>query len=429
MTQESPTSVARALAKVGKIPEAESAIKQLIASNFSMDVTSVKLNYDWTSLNSLNGMIQSHDGDYFFKLHQEEGEEETVAEYYRGELLKRNGYDVDVPVRGCRDPGRQILLYRIRRESTLAAELLAIERCESGANVSAPLVVAQRIFDTDVADVYLRTLHEADPETVAAEPIHRLFHARLCEPEQPDALGGRAVRFYVGRQIDVCGTSLPWAEFAAARWIVNGVEYADTLHEVFLRALRLLEPRRLARFGSVVAHGDAHNANVWVEREGESCRLVMFDPAFAGASVPALLAEVKATVHNIFAHPFWLYHPAEGAGRFGVAARFEAGSIRIEHDWRLEGMRREFLESKRDLLWRPLLASMKARGLLPDDWRETLRAALFACPTLVLNLLGDAAKPRPAGVVLLSFALSLAMGSTPVDQRDVFSEFIDGISP
>jgi hypothetical protein len=92
-------------------------------------------------------------------------------------------------------------------------------------------------------------------------------------------------------------------------------------------------------------------------------------------------------------------------------------------------MRREFLESKRDLLWRPLLASMKARGLLPDDWRETLRAALFACPTLVLNLLGDAAKPRPAGVVLLSFALSLAMGSTPVDQRDVFSEFIDGISP
>jgi hypothetical protein len=63
MTQESPTSVARALAKVGKIPEAESAIKQLIASNFSMDVTSVKLNYDWTSLNSLNGMVQSHDGE------------------------------------------------------------------------------------------------------------------------------------------------------------------------------------------------------------------------------------------------------------------------------------------------------------------------------------------------------------------------------
>lgn len=429
MVHETPTAAARAFAKSGRIVEAESTIAQLIASNFSMDVTAVKLNYDWTSLNSLNGMVKSRDGEYFFKLHQEEGEEETVAEYYRGEMLKRNGYAVDVPVRVCRDPGRQILLYRVRRESTLASALLAIERGEQGRDTGAPLVAAQRAFDASVADIYLRTLHAADPAAVAAEPIHQLFHARLCEPGRPDVLGGRAVRFHAGRNIEIGGTNLSWAEFAAARWIINGVEYTDTLHEAFLRALHLLEPRRLARFGSVVAHGDAHNANVWVERQGESFRLVMFDPAFAGSSVPALLAEVKATVHNIFAHPFWLYHPVEAASRFGLTARLEAGSIRIEHDWKLDGMRLAFLESKRDLLWRPLLAAMKERGLLPQDWRETLRAALFACPTLVLNLLGEAEKPRPANMVLLSFALSLAMGSTPVNRRDVFSDFIDGISP
>lgn len=429
MLEASPTAEARALAKSGKIAEAEHAIARLVAGNFGIGVSGAKLNYDWTSLNSLNGMVRTDDGEFFFKLHQEEGEEETVAEYYRGELLKRHGYDVDVPVRICRDPGRQILLYRIRREKTLAAALLAIERGEADALDPAALIAAQREFDAHVAEIYLRTLHEADPAKVAEEPIHRLFHARLCEPETPDILGGRAKGFHEDREVEIAGTQLPWAEFAVARWIVNGVEYTDTLRDVFLCALRLLEPRRLARFGAVVAHGDAHNANIWVERVGDAARLVMFDPAFAGAAIPALLAEVKATVHNIFAHPFWLYHAKEAHGRFGVDARYSGGTIMIEHDWRLSAIRMEFLESKRDLLWRPLLAEMKSCGFLPADWRETLRAALFACPTLVLNLLGDAAKPRPADVVLLSFALSLAMGSAPIQGRDVFTDFLDGIAP
>jgi hypothetical protein len=429
MLAASPTAEARALAKSGKIAEAEHAIARLVAGNFGIGVSGAKLNYDWTSLNSLNGMVRTDDGEFFFKLHQEEGEEETVAEYYRGELLKRHGYDVDVPVRICRDPGRQILLYRIRREKTLAASLLAIERGEVGAPDPAALIAAQREFDARVAEIYLRSLHEADPAKVADEPIHRLFHARLCEPETPTLVGGRVARFHDGRNVEIAGTLVPWRDVAAARWIVNGVEYVDTLDGVFARALRLLEPRRLARFGAVVAHGDAHNANVWVERQGDAARLVMFDPAFAGTEIPALLAEVKATVHNIFVHPFWLYHPAEASGRFGVGARYASGTIVLEHGWRLDGIRTAFLESKRDLLWRPLLQAMKAQWFLPDDWRETLRAALFACPTLVLNLLGDAAKPRPADVVLLSLALSLAMGSAPIQGRDVFTDFLDGIAP
>jgi hypothetical protein len=429
MATASPTAQARALAKSGKIQEAERAIARLIADNFAIGVTCAKLNYDWTSLNSLNGTVRTDDGEFFFKLHQEEGEEETVAEYYRGELLRRSGYDVDVPVRVCRDTGRQILLYRVRREKTLAATLLAIRRGEADMPNPAALVVAQREFDARVAEIYLCTLHEADPAKVADEPIHRLFHARLCEPERPDTLGGRAVRFYEGRSLEIAGASIAWRDFATARWIVNGVEYADTLDTVFARALRLLEPRRLARFGAVVAHGDAHNANIWVERQADAARLVMFDPAFAGTEIPALLAEVKATVHNIFAHPFWLYHPAEAGGHFDVHARYTSGMIALEHDWRLDGILAAFLESKRDLLWRPLLTAMKMRGLLPDDWRETLRVAFFACPTLVLNLLGDVTKPRPADVVLMSFALSLAMGGAPIRGRDIFADFIDGIAP
>jgi hypothetical protein len=429
VSEASPAAEARALAREGRIAEAEQAIARMVAANFGIAVAGARLGYDWTSLNSLNGRVDTEEGEFFFKLHQEEGEEATVGEYYRGELLKSHGYAVDVPARVCRVPGRQVLLYPVRREKTLAASLLSIERGEPGAPAGAPLAVAQRAFDSDVAAIYLRTLHAAGAEAVAAEPIHRLFHARLCEPGAPGVLGGRATRFYAGRGVVLGAETIGWDEFSALRWVVNGVEYRDTLARLFGAALERLEPRRLSRFGAVVAHGDAHNANVWVEDGATGPRLVMFDPAFAGTEVPALLAEVKATMHNIFAHPFWLYHPDEAVGLFAVRARRVGDRIEVDHDWRPGELREAFLESKRDVLWRPLLAAMKARGLLPGDWRDTLRAALFACPTLVLNLLGDVQRPRPPDMALLGFALSVAMGGPPERGHDLFSDFLDGIEP
>jgi len=112
-----------------------------------------------------------------------------------------------------------------------------------------------------------------------------------------------------------------------------------------------------------------------------------------------------------------------------VRARRSGDRIEVSHDWRPGALREAFLASKRDVLWRPLLAAMKARGLLPDDWRDTLRSALFACPTLVLNLLGDVQRPRAPDVALLGFALAVGMGSPPERGQDLFSDFLDGIAP
>lgn len=428
MTRESPVAEARRLARSGRTKDAEAEIARLITENFGLGVLQVRLNYDWTSLNSLNGTAETDQGIYFFKLHHEEGEEQTVSEYYRGELLKRHGYDVDVPVKLCHEPGRQILLYRVRREMTLAAAVLAMER-NGDASEAKTIVRAQRDLDAQIGRIYLRTLHRTDRAAVEAEPIHQLFHARLCEPGCPGALGGRAARFYFGRRVAVAGKQIGWSDFSRLRWTVNGVSYSDGIADMFNRALRLLAPAALVPFGQVVAHGDAHNANVWLERRNGAGHLVMFDPAFAGEHVPAILAEVKATFHNIFAHPFWLYHPLEADRRFTVSASLHGERIEIEHDWRLDGWRAEFLDAKRDLIWRPLLAAMKADGMLPNSWRPTLRAAFFACPTLVLNLLGEPA-PRPENVILLSFALAVAAGSEPEDgAEDLFSGFLDEISP
>ena len=61
--------------------------------------------------------------------------------------------------------------------------------------------------------------------------------------------------------------------------------------------------------------------------------LELFDPAFAGRSIPALLGEVKATFHNIFAHPLWLYTPDLAGRAYRVTAERSGDRIVVTHDW------------------------------------------------------------------------------------------------
>jgi hypothetical protein len=178
----------------------------------------------------------------------------------------------------------------------------------------------------------------------------------------------------------------------------------------------------------VTAHGDAHNANAWYEREGDSARLELYDPAFAGRHVPALLAEVKPTFHNVFAHPRWLYEPDEGARRFHASARLSGGTLVVEHDWKLVPLRRELLEIRASEAWRPLIRQLSERGLLPADWREVVRLALFLCPTLVLDLRAGAAQHNPV-TSLIGWSIAVMMGSEPASGEDDVSGLLASTAP
>jgi hypothetical protein len=246
-------------------------------------------------------------------------------------------------------------------------------------------------------------------------------------------LGGRVARFYEGQLIELPTGNLSWEHFKALRWRINGIDYSRSLDELFTDSLARLAPATIAKCGGVIAHGDAHNANVWVERREERPRLVLFDPAFAGEHVPSLLADVKATFHNTFAHPFWLYHPSEADDRFHVDASLAGDCLVIEHDWNLSSPRREFLPLKIELIWRPLLAALRQRGLLTTDWRRVVRSALFCCPTLVMSLRAGASHGPTAGrspkISALSFAIAVMAGCEPQKGSDVFSNFLDAIAP
>ena len=361
----------------------------------------------------------------FFKFHTEEGEAETVGEYYKAHVLAEAGLPVDLPVEASSTPGRQFLLYAYRNDSKLADVCLKLETGQPAQFSPEEIVAAQAALDDATLAAALRSLAAPTPDS-EREAIHQLFHHRLVTPGEPGRLGGRYAQFYQGRNIPVGDEEMPWEDFADLRWTVNGVGYRHTLRELFEQSFRLLDPRALARQPVLVSHGDAHNANVWARR-GVDGRLTLelFDPAFAGRSIPALLGEVKATFHNIFAHPLWLYAPDLAGRAYRVTAERNGDRIVVTHDWRLSDLRRQFLQLKLDRYWRPLLRRLQEMQALPDGWEAMMRSALFCCPTLVMSQLPG--PERAPSVSLLGFSVATMCGSPPEGGSDTVCEFFAGL--
>lgn len=426
----SPSARALAALRSGDYGLAEAIVEELISGAFSVNVAALSISRDRYSLNSVNGLVRLETGrDYFFKFHHEEGEEVTLEEYYRGELLKQAGFPVDVPEFVSRTVGSQVLLYPRRTAHRVAdvAEVLDFEPPPA----AEPMLLAQSSLDALTSAIYAQTLHAADPALAAREPVHQLFHHRMVEPGHPQEPGGRAKRFFWDREFNLGGTVLSAQMLRGATWVINGIAYRDTIETILTRGRMLLEPRRLAKFGAVTAHGDSHNANVWWDEDASpDRRLTLFDPAFAGAHICALLAEVKATFHNIFAHPLWLYDAKRASERFHVTVTYRGSVIGIETDWQISALREAFLDIKSTHLWRPLLSLLRERGFLDLDWRATLRCALFCCPALVMDLRAGGAGDHTPTTSAIGLATAVSLGSETVGGKlDVITRFLDRIDP
>ncbi|WP_096786449.1 hypothetical protein [Rhodobacter sp. CZR27] len=412
---------------------AEAMLAALIHDLFGLAVRDLAINLDRYSLNSLNGFFESDRGPCFFKFHQEEGEEAMRGEYYRADLLAEAGLPVDRPMLVSQMPGEQILIYRRRSDPRFSDLLRGLDLAPDPAGIARALAAEAELNDRLMA-VAQATLHPITPAQSQAEPIHRLFHERLVDPGSRHYPGGRLASFYIGKTFGLPGLSLPWEMLGHSRIAINGQLYHRTLAELFDAAHARLVPGRLADAGGITAHGDAHNANVWCEQGAEADRLVLFDPAFAGSHVPSLLAEVKPTFHNILAHPLWLYDPEEIAGRYRVTARLEDGILWLQSDWQPGILREGLLEVKARRFWAPWLAHLKARDLLPQDWEEVLRLALFLCPTLVMSLRADPAQAPDSGPhspesSALGLMAAVMAGSRPLTGKDRLTEFFDRIHP
>jgi len=402
----------RAAVVAGRLSDAAELTGPLVEALTGKGVTSITFTSDAYALNSVSGRVAQNDGtDLFFKFHVEDGEQDNVSEYYRASVLADAGLPVEVPVAISAEPGQQFVLYEIRNEPRMVDVCLDLDRADgSAATLSEPLNEARRELDRRVGEVLVRTLR-SDPSG-ATSSLHQLFHHRLTDG-LGNFPGGRYANWYMNND--------DFTSVANAHWTINGTSYASTLSELVEQARDLLNPESFIGQPVVTAHGDDHHGNVWVIDTEGTPSLRLFDPAFAGTDVPALLALVKPTFHNVFAHPYWIYHPDEVLLSHVKVSR-NGDEIDVTDPLSMSPMRQQILDSITQEAWLPLLRAMKDRDVLPSNWRAIVRSALFLCPFLVTNLVTP---NRSELLRTIGLGHALATGSEPKSGSDPLTDMLD----
>lgn len=368
------------------------------------------------SLNSVNGTFTAGGKDYFFKFHAEEGEQQSLqaTEYYRARLLQEQGWPVVQPVMASTVPGRQCVVYEkiaapTAYDLTAQLDVQFLLHGEYDANLLQRVLQAETEYLQHTTAVMLQSL---EPPGLTPEPeqspLHQLFSHRLT------GVNGATPRldlFYSGRCVTMPdGSVRPFNELATRRWVINGVAHPQCLNEAIALARNLLAPVRAAEQASVVGHGDDHNGNKFLIGDA----FVAFDPAFAGRH-PALLAPIKATLHNCLLHPLWYYEPEQVQNRLQVTCAIQDETVIVTHNAAAilhSPLRQALRKLHRERVWLPLRDALQARGWLPQDTADYLRCAAFCCPFLAVNMLDAMRAPQPQ-LSIFNLAQCLAIFHAP----------------
>jgi hypothetical protein len=383
-----------------------------------LDIVSVELRPLAVSLNSFNGFLNlADDTRLFFKTHTEP--DNVIGEYYRAGILADVGYAVIQPKYRSTEAGKHLLIYEVIEDPSVFDVAWEIENGRSYTLVG--LTRAQNKADDDLWALYQQTLEPQSGQDAAEAPVHQLFHFRLAQ--------GRMERFYgltpdggVSREVTIrlpgIDDPVPVETLRHIRWVINGQHYNDTLADVIGRALYILKPERAG--ASIVGHGDAHNGNVFWLQSQNPLDILYFDPAFAGRHHP-LLDLTKPIFHNVFA--MWMYYPDQKRDETKISLQSDGDTWTVEHNYTLPAVREMFLRSKVERVLVPTLRLLKDRGLLDADWRAYLKASLFCCPFLTMNL-ADQDK-FPPGITLLGLCMALEMGAESAGKLSLIDATLD----
>ncbi len=391
-------------------PAAEAILISFIRDTFGLDVQSVELRPLAVSLNSFNGFMTLEDGQrLFFKTHTEPSS--VIGEYYHASALAEAGYPVLQPRYSSTESGKQFLIYDVISDPSVFDVAWGIENGDPTHREG--LTRAQNAADDELWTIYLHTFEPQSAEDAAHAPVHQLFYHRLT--------GGRLDQFYGdGVHITLPGVGeISIRTVRSTHWAINGQVYDETLNDIIERAIRLLNPSQAGL--SIVGHGDAHNGNVFYQ-SGNPPHMLYFDPAFAGRHSP-LLDLTKPLFHNVFA--MWMYFPREITAKLHISLDTKRSVWEVQHNYTVHSIRHMFLNSKVNRVLIPALREMRSREMLPLNWREILKASLFCCPFLTMNL-SDAVK-FPPEISLLGLCMAVEMGAESGEHRSIIDQTLDEV--
>ncbi len=381
--------------------KAELLLQRWFARYMDLSTESVTLTPKAVSLNSFNGVYRVGGEEYFFKTHVED--QGVVEEYYHAELLYNAGYNIVRPLRTVHEKGQQMVIYPVIHSPVMFDLMRAVETGHEEQADVAMLAAAEKHECERLFAIYGQTLAASSAAEHARAPIHQLFWHRLAGERLKHFYAGQFIPYPEGQAQDDGASGLTFEELLDCRWTINGQDFAgdgSTLRALIERAQVVLNPARAAM--TVIGHGDAHFGNVFLE---EQTTYRYFDPAFAGRHSP-VLDIVKPFFHNVYAT--WMYFPQEVAGDLHIAVTRRGSCMVVEHNYALTPVRQAILETKIKHLLRPLIASLRAREALADDWVALMQSALLCCPLLTVNLLDH--DKRSAAICWLGLSQVIQMG-------------------
>lgn len=398
---------------------AEVLLLDFVRQVLELPATALELRPLAVSLNSFNGFLTLDDGRrLFFKSHTEP--DNVIGEYYHASALADVGYPVLQPIISSTEAGKQFLIYEVIDDPSVFDIAWKIEN-DGDDSLLPDLTQAQNAADDALYSIYKETRQHQTAESAALAPVHQLFYHRLVY--------GRMSRFYgdIGGETpsDVSlllpdTGALPMKELSRKTWRINGQHYDETLETIVRRAISLLVPAQAGP--SIVGHGDAHNGNVFFRQHTGEPTLLYFDPAFAGRHHP-LLDLTKPLFHNVFA--MWMYFPDVKRNLLSIRLREDDNTLIVDHDFSLPPVREMFLNSKLQRVLIPTVQALRKDGTLRADWRAFLKAALFCCPFLTMNL-ADQAKFSPE-ISLLGLSMAVEMGSESQGERSRIDRALDEV--
>jgi hypothetical protein len=120
-----------------------------------------------------------------------------------------------------------------------------------------------------------------------------------------------------------------------------------------------------------------------------------------------------------------MYFPQVKAAQTHISLKREGQVWHVEHDYALHPVRLMFLRSKVERTLTPILQTLKARGWLRPDWRAYLKATLFCCPLLTMNLTDG--EKFPPEISLLGLAMAVEMGAESAGERSLIDRTLDEV--
>jgi len=465
------------ITKIAKtdIKEAKTSVLNFVQEKFpNLQAISIDINSSKVSLNSVNGFIHTKNNQkYFFKFHAEEGEENTINEYYQSHELADAGLPIVKPIYENTEPGSQFLIYKEIKASTAFDEFNKLDE-RPNKEKEQKLLAAEKGLLKKEARVFIDTLEISDAQKIANAPLHQLFHTRLVSKNNQSP---RLNIYYANKNFELPDKQIiNFDDLAQKKWTINGINYNETLLEIINSAKDILDPLAKAprqnnsytcitsschlylknpskypdtlqnfsnksdinlcakcksyfvaepnkKIPTVLGHGDDHNGNKFYIQE----RFIFFDPAFAGRQ-PALLSFIKATAHNTLLHPFWFYEPKALTRKeksLKLEYKIDKNSITINHNWDMEKqspIRKRILDLQTQTVWKPLLLKMRQKKIMPKNYEEYIRKALFCCPFLACNLIDK--NKYPSIVSLLALSKCVELG-TSGNKKNIVDEFLN----